>query len=209
MMQTRLIRSGKRLPETARPNTVFQTEWFSVEAMNFARIKSLRGKPYYRIRCADGVVVLAITPEGKIVLIRQFRPALNTFTVEVPCGHVDASESPQLTAARELYEETGYRCARWNYLGMGRLKMDRLVCHEHAFLGTGAVKDSRFAGNEEIQVRLATPRQFQRLVLSGRFQSWSALALLTLADWKLGLRLGRPWPRGQGGQGALREGLGR
>jgi ADP-ribose pyrophosphatase len=172
-----------------KAQTVFRTKWFSVEAERFDRIHSLHGEPYYRIRCADGVVILAITPSGKIVLVRQFRPALKVFTVEVPCGHVDKDESPQQAAIRELYEETGYRCARWKYLGMGRMKMDRLLCHEHAFVGVGAVKEPRFVGKEEIQVRLATPRYLQALVRSGKFQSWSALALLVLADWKNGLRL--------------------
>src|SRR5262245_10849958 len=128
-----------------RKTTVFRTPWFRVERQSFDHVKSLEGKPHYRIACPDGVLIFAVTEKGEIVLVRQFRPALNEFTIEIPCGHVDRLESPRKAARRELYEETGYVCRRLKYLGAGRTKMDRIANYEHAFLATGARLDHRFS----------------------------------------------------------------
>lgn len=53
--------------------------------------------------------IVPVTPDGKILLVRQFRPALERYTWEVPAGQKDtAGEDPALCARRELREETGY-----------------------------------------------------------------------------------------------------
>ncbi len=58
------------------------------------------------------VGVLAITPRGEVVLVRQFRHPVRRSTVEVPAGLLDvAGEAPEVCAARELFEETGHRPA--------------------------------------------------------------------------------------------------
>lgn len=171
--------------------TVFRTVWFSIEQEWFNHIKSLRGKPYYRINSPDGVLVLALTETDEIILVRQFRPALHRYTLEVPSGAIDLSGSPQEAAARELYEETGYVCKALTCLGAGRIMMNRHSSREFAFCGTGAVKDPTFEGNEDIEVVLVTPAAFKALVLSGEFEQFAAFALLLLADWKLGTQLVR------------------
>lgn len=58
-----------------------------------------------------GVGLLAITPENKIVLVKQFRKPLEKVILEIPAGKIEDGEgnSPAETGARELEEETGYR----------------------------------------------------------------------------------------------------
>ena len=58
------------------------------------------------------VVVLPLLPDGRIVLIRQYRYATRQFMWELVAGRIDNNESPQKGAARELIEETGYRAKR-------------------------------------------------------------------------------------------------
>jgi ADP-ribose pyrophosphatase len=58
-----------------------------------------------------GVSVIAVPEPGKIVLVRQFRPAIGRELWEVPAGKLEAGEDPTVAAERELIEETGYRCA--------------------------------------------------------------------------------------------------
>lgn len=58
------------------------------------------------------VVILAAPEPGKILMVRQYRYALQRETLEVPAGTIDAGEDPASSAARELVEETGYQAAQ-------------------------------------------------------------------------------------------------
>jgi ADP-ribose pyrophosphatase len=54
------------------------------------------------------VAVLALTPEGEVILVRQFRPGPNQILNEMPGGYVELDETPLEAARRELNEESGY-----------------------------------------------------------------------------------------------------
>jgi len=59
-----------------------------------------------------------VTPEGEVLLVRQFRPAIRQALVEIPAGLLDVRDEDALTcAARELFEETGYRHTSIEFLG--------------------------------------------------------------------------------------------
>jgi ADP-ribose pyrophosphatase len=64
------------------------------------------------IRHPGAAVLLAVTPEGRVLLVRQFRYAAGETLLEVPAGTIDPGESPEQTAGRELVEETGYHPGR-------------------------------------------------------------------------------------------------
>ena len=55
-----------------------------------------------------GSVMLAVTDEGKILMVRQYRKAFDESLLELPAGKTDPGEGPEVTAAREIREETGY-----------------------------------------------------------------------------------------------------
>jgi ADP-ribose pyrophosphatase len=61
------------------------------------------------VRHQGAAVILPLTHEGEVVLVRQFRYAVGRFLWEVPAGHIGSGETPEETARRELVEETGYR----------------------------------------------------------------------------------------------------
>jgi 8-oxo-dGTP pyrophosphatase MutT (NUDIX family) len=63
------------------------------------------------------VNVVALTPERRLVVVRQFRFGTSRVTVEIPGGIVDPGEEPLAAAKRELREESGYTAPRWSLLG--------------------------------------------------------------------------------------------
>src|SRR5437879_2276149 len=59
------------------------------------------------------VVILPVLPDGRIVLVRQYRYAARQYLWELVAGRMEAGETPQVAAARELIEETGFRAKRF------------------------------------------------------------------------------------------------
>lgn len=68
------------------------------------------------IRHPGGVGIIAITNAGNIILVDQFRKALNKGLLEIPAGKLEKGEEPILTAMREFEEETGYKASKWDPL---------------------------------------------------------------------------------------------
>lgn len=64
-----------------------------------------------------GAVVVAVTPENKIILVEQFRYPFETRLLELPAGKLDPGEDPKICAGRELTEETGYTAGKISKLG--------------------------------------------------------------------------------------------
>ncbi len=68
------------------------------------------------IRHPASVVIVPILEGNRVLLIRQFRHALNRYILEVPAGTSEPGEPLLTCAKRELAEETGYRASRWHRL---------------------------------------------------------------------------------------------
>jgi ADP-ribose pyrophosphatase len=62
------------------------------------------------------VAIVPLLEDDRVVLVRQFRHALGTQTIELPAGTCARGEDPLVTAQRELTEETGFRAASWRKL---------------------------------------------------------------------------------------------
>ncbi|MCY8323507.1 ADP-ribose pyrophosphatase [Bacillus spizizenii] len=60
------------------------------------------------VKHPGAVAILAVTDEGKIIMVKQFRKPLERAIVEIPAGKLEKGEEPEYTALRELEEETGY-----------------------------------------------------------------------------------------------------
>lgn len=68
------------------------------------------------VKHPGAVAIIAVTDEGKLVLVEQYRKALERSLFEIPAGKIDAGEEPLKTAQRELVEETGYGAKEWQYI---------------------------------------------------------------------------------------------
>lgn len=68
------------------------------------------------IRHPGAVAIVALDNAGRVLVVRQYRTALERVTVEIPAGKLDLGEDHRQAAARELKEETGYTAGRLDYL---------------------------------------------------------------------------------------------
>lgn len=155
---------------------VFSTPWLEVEAKD----TDLDADPFYSLKLADYVAVVAVTTEGRMILVRQFRPAVEQETLELPSGLVDSAESPEAAALRELEEETGYTVPRLYHLGTlfpdtGRLQ-NRLWC----YLARDATRIPAWSGESGMEVVLMTPDEVTRAIRDGVFTHALHVAALYL-----------------------------
>ena len=169
--------------------TVFETEWFSVARDQFNEVPSLGGKPYYWLNSPDSVVILPLTDAREVVMVRQFRPALREWTLEVPAGGVEPNEDPEDAARRELWEETGFSCRELIPLPYLHLMASRLNSKQYAYVALGATRDDRAAEYEEIGVEVFDLPTLKRLVTEGSIRQVTMLALLQQAEWVAGIKL--------------------
>jgi ADP-ribose pyrophosphatase len=98
------------------------------------------GVPFERdiVRHPGAVAVVAVTDDDAVVLVRQYRPAMDRWLLEVPAGTCDVDgEPPESTAGRELAEEVGYRAERLSLLVSTAVTPG--FCDEvtHVYLATG------------------------------------------------------------------------
>lgn len=134
---------------------------------------------FFTVRCADWVMALPVTAEGKLVLVRQYRFGAQALSWEPPGGIVDPGEDPVAAAERELTEETGY-CGTASYLGgcspNPAIFNNRahFVLVENCTLAAAQNLDA----NEELEVGCFTPREAERMALAGEIHH--ALALTAL-----------------------------
>ena len=164
-------------PSIASRRAVFTTPWFSLVEKVVRAGES--DQPFYSLDMADYVVVLATTPSDEVVLVRQYRPAVERVVLELPSGHVDPGETPERAAARELEEETGFRPERLELLGtlapdVGRLS-NRLWCYRANVVATGS------APEEGIDVVTVTPAKLREMIIGGTFDHALHVSVVLLA----------------------------
>ena len=167
------------MPKDPEVHVVFSTRWFDVVE------KACIGwpEPYYMVRSSDSVTVLATTTTGKVLLIRQFRPVLDRYSLELPSGHMDSrDDSPEAAARRELLEETGYRAEGLELLGVLDPDVGRLTARLWCYFAPRAARVSNPQdGEEEIEVIECTPEEFLEYAKEGKLRHAQDLAIAFLA----------------------------
>ncbi len=123
------------------------------------------------VRHNGAVAIVALTDEGRVCLVRQYRTALGRVTVEVPAGKLDPGEDPLDCARRELREETGMEAGRMAYLTT--IATSGGFCDEliHLFMATGLTQaEAAPDADEFINVDLVDVSELVDAVLDGRVE---------------------------------------
>ena len=144
---------------------------------------------YHAIGQSDYISIVALTPERMLPIVRQFRPALESFTWELPAGLVDSEEEPATACRRELAEETGFAARSVKLLGAASPCTGRLSNRIYSFFVETGARTADFSPESGISVKLVTPPELVRLIVAGEFISQLHLGTLMLADLQGVLRL--------------------
>lgn len=167
----------------SRFETVFSTQWFSIEAS----ASPDRGDPFYRIRQPDSVVVLPMTADGEFVLVRQFRPALEKWCVEFPAGGIDPGETPEDAARRELLEETGHVAEQWDLVLEGVIRLERETNRNYFFFARHAKEEPNQSPEPGLTVEKIKASTLRDSVNDGSFDHIIGLSGLMATHMKFNL----------------------
>lgn len=158
------------------------SDWVTIVARTVEFPDQAQPQIYHALEQTDYITALAFAPDGRIPLVRQYRPALERVTWELPGGLLDAGEDPMACAARELAEEVGLMpVEKGIFLGSSPAdsgRMDNLV-QAFAFPKTALVP--RWTPEPGLEVVLMAPDDFKSLILNGEFGCSTQFAAIALA----------------------------
>jgi ADP-ribose pyrophosphatase len=170
-------------PKIRSRRTIAISQWMDVIAREVEFTAGAEPQIYHAVAQLDYLAVVAVTPDGRIPIVRQYRPALETFTWELPAGLIERGEEPRAACARELQEETGYPASTVHSLGAPAAACTgRLSNSVHSFFVTTGECVEGFVPEPGLTVALKSPAEFAMLIHSGAFVQQLHLGALLLAD---------------------------
>lgn len=137
---------------------------------------------YHSILLMDYIAIFAQTPDKLIPIVRQYRPAVEQYTWELPAGLLDRDEPPEDACRRELEEETGLACIDLTYLGSYHTDTGRLENHQHVYYVRTAHPETSFVPEPGLEVRYVTYDELKALIREGQFQHQMHIACVFLYE---------------------------
>lgn len=160
---------GRELPQLLKQCLFYKGRKFDFE-VNRLRLPNQAEGEWECIRHPGGALAVPITNTGKLVLVRQYRFAIQRRILEFPAGTVEINEDPLKTIQREIEEETGYSAQKWDRLGEFFLApgysdeiIYAFVARDLEKLETPPKKDE----DEDIETVLLTPEELEKAILQG------------------------------------------
>jgi ADP-ribose pyrophosphatase len=124
---------------------------------------------FYVLESAGWINVIPLTPEEDVILIRQYRHGIQGFTLEIPGGIIEAEDSPEGAAVRELYEETGYRAKEMISLGSVHANPAILnnICYTYLAKDVYQAGKQELDDKEDIEIVIKPLAEIPRLIKEG------------------------------------------
>ena len=161
-----------------------KTVVFELQSVRYRHPARGTEKDFVVVRAPDWVNVLALTPDGALVLVRQFRFGIDTFSLEIPGGVMEAGEDPVAAGLRELREETGFTGKRARLLGSVHpnpaIQSNR--CHFVFVEDAVRTEELEWDEHEEIEMLTAPAAEVLALARSGAITHGLVLNALFLFE---------------------------
>jgi ADP-ribose pyrophosphatase len=130
---------------------------------------------------SDCIAVVAIDEQGNVLLVRQFRHAVDKFLLEIPAGGIDPGEEPVDAVRRELQEEIGYFPRRIDKLGGFYATPGYGTEYLYCFVATDLVPARLVAEDtDEIELVRVSPSEIPQLIASGEICDAKSIAALLM-----------------------------
>ena len=144
---------------------------------------------YYVRESAGFVLVVALTGDERVVLVRQYRYGADSVVLELPAGSLEPGEDPGECARRELAEETGYGADAFELISTHGAEPVRSNARAFVYLARGArpTQAQRLDVTEHIDVEVVTLDRFRALLRDSEIDVGSSIAAGYLALDRLGL----------------------
>jgi len=179
--------------KTLSSEYIYKSDWLTARKDTCETPSGKIVDAYYVLEYNDWVNCVAVTADGRIVMVRQFRQGIGKTVLEIPGGTMDDTDpNPEFAMRRELLEETGYDFEKLIPLGAVAPNPASSNNLTHMFLATGGrkVQDQDLDENEEIEVVLMDLEDVETLIKENKIlQSLHVTclfyALLKLKELKL------------------------
>ncbi len=168
---------------------VLHDRWINLRADDCVTAAGRKVDPYYVLEYPDFAHVFAVTPDDRVVLVRQYRHGLGEVSLELPGGMVDPADTdPGAAGMRELLEETGYAGPSWRVSASLSADSAKFANRTHLVvaLGVEQVGARKLDPGEDIEVVLAPFAELMAMIWSRRIVNASHLGLLMLALHDMG-----------------------
>jgi 8-oxo-dGTP pyrophosphatase MutT (NUDIX family) len=138
---------------------------------------------FHLIEAPDWVGVLALTEDGQVVIVEQYRHGAARVSRELPAGVIDEGESPEQAARRELLEETGHTAASFRPIVTVNTEPSRHTNRAHFFFAAGAhrAREQSLDPSENIRVALISPSELLESIDRGEIAHGVHLGPILLA----------------------------
>ena len=170
-------------PKIKSRRTIDVSPWMKVIEREVA-YKDGTTQLYHAVGQQDYIAIVALTPDGRIPIVRQYRPALERHTWELPAGLVDKDEEPAVTCERELMEETGYPSKAVHALGIYSPCTARLSNRVHSFFVEAGPRPAGQTIEAGIELNLVSPDELAAMIFSGEFTLQLHIGALMLAGMR-------------------------
>jgi 8-oxo-dGTP pyrophosphatase MutT (NUDIX family) len=168
-------------PRIASSQSTRLSPWVTLVENRVASGPDDDSEVYHSIDTMDYVSVLAVTAEGRIPVVRQFRPAVRRFTLEFPGGLRDEEEAPETCAIRELAEEVGLAVSRVQPLAVLLPDSGRLGNRMWTFFAADAVPIPDWRPETGIEHLMVGIADLHARALDGSFDHAPHVAMLGMA----------------------------